>query len=240
MTRTIALPFQLNAMTPAQLAAVSYLARYTGQTRRLYAYQLRRWFSWCETNALDPLVGLQRAHLELYVRHLHDAGLRDSSINTMLHAVRGFFRFAHIDGLIAADPSRLRPTAQDPRRRDPHPRTRPARAHPLPAGRPDPHGAPRRPGVPARHQRATRVRGRRRPDRGLRRDAARAPCPAPGRQRKQTRHHARDRTGAPGPRGVPRPTHCGAADPTADVRKAGRPARRLPDGAADRQGRRHP
>jgi integrase/recombinase XerD len=54
---------------------------------------------------LDPLVGLQRAHLELYIRHLHDAGLRDSSINTMLHGVRGFFRFAHIDGLIAADPA---------------------------------------------------------------------------------------------------------------------------------------
>ena len=105
MTSTIALPFQPDAMTPAQLAAVSYLARYTGATHRLYAYQLRRWFSWCETNALDPLVGLQRAHLELYVRHLHDAGLRDSSINTMLHAVRGFFRFAHIDGLIAADPA---------------------------------------------------------------------------------------------------------------------------------------
>ena len=43
-------------MTPAHLAAVSYLARYTGHTHSLYAYQLRRWFTWCETNALDPLV----------------------------------------------------------------------------------------------------------------------------------------------------------------------------------------
>jgi integrase/recombinase XerD len=105
MTSTTALPFQPDAMTPAQLAAVSYLARYTGQTHRLYAYQLRRWFSWCDTNRLDPLVGLQRAHLELYIRRLHDSGLRDSSINTMLHGVRGFFRFAHIDGLVAADPA---------------------------------------------------------------------------------------------------------------------------------------
>ena len=102
---TILLPFQVDAMTPAQLAAVSSLARYTGQTHRQYAYQLRRWFSWCETNGLNPLVGLQRAHLELYIRHLHDSGLRDSSINIMLHAVRGFFRCAHIDGLIAADPA---------------------------------------------------------------------------------------------------------------------------------------
>jgi len=29
----------------------------------------------------------------------------DSSVNTMMHAVRGYFRFAHIDGLIPADPA---------------------------------------------------------------------------------------------------------------------------------------
>lgn len=28
-----------------------------------------------------------------------------SSVNTMMHAVRGYFRFAHIDGLIPADPA---------------------------------------------------------------------------------------------------------------------------------------
>jgi hypothetical protein len=37
------LPFQPDAMTPAQLAAVSYLARYSGHTHTLYASQLRRW-----------------------------------------------------------------------------------------------------------------------------------------------------------------------------------------------------
>ena len=29
----------------------------------------------------------------------------DSSVTTMMHGVRGFFRFAHIDGLIPADPA---------------------------------------------------------------------------------------------------------------------------------------
>lgn len=48
-------------MTTAELAAVSYLARYAGRTHALYAYQLRRWFAWCESNGLDPLVGIQRA-----------------------------------------------------------------------------------------------------------------------------------------------------------------------------------
>ncbi len=105
MTSTTLLPFQPDAMSPAQLAAVSYLARYSGHTRVLYAYQLRRWFTWCEDNALDPLLGIQRAHVELYIRYLGGCGLIDSSVVTMMHAVRGFFRFAHIDGLVSSDPA---------------------------------------------------------------------------------------------------------------------------------------
>lgn len=105
MSSTTLLPFQPEAMSPAQLAAVSYLARYTGHTHTLYAYQLRRWFTWCESSGLDPLVGIQRAHVELYIRHLGEFGLMPSSVNTSMHAVRGFFRFAHIDGLIVSDPA---------------------------------------------------------------------------------------------------------------------------------------
>src|SRR5680860_219275 len=90
MSNTILLPFQPDAMTPAQLAAVSYLARYSGHTHHLYAYQLRRWFAWCETSQLDPLVGIQRAHVELFIRHLGETDLMPSSINTMMHGVRGF------------------------------------------------------------------------------------------------------------------------------------------------------
>jgi integrase/recombinase XerD len=70
MSNTILLPFQPDSMTRAQVAAVSYLARYSGHAHSLYAYQLRRWFEWCETNRLDPLDGIQRAHVELYIRHL--------------------------------------------------------------------------------------------------------------------------------------------------------------------------
>jgi len=102
---TTLLPFQPATMTTVQLAAVSYLARYAGRTHALYAYQLRQWFSWCETSGLDPLVGIQRAHVELYIRQLGDRGLMDSSVVTMMHAVRGYFRFVHIDGLIGSDPA---------------------------------------------------------------------------------------------------------------------------------------
>ncbi|MCZ3390027.1 MAG: site-specific integrase [Actinomycetia bacterium] len=99
------LPFQPMAMTAAQLATFSCLARYAGHTHELYCYQLRLWFQWCEGNGLDPLVGIQRAHVELYIRGLGEAGLMASSTNTMMHGVRGYFRFAHIDGLIPADPA---------------------------------------------------------------------------------------------------------------------------------------
>jgi integrase/recombinase XerD len=105
MATTTLLPFQPDAMTPAQRAAVSYLARYSGHTHALYASRLRRWFAWCEDNTLDPLVGIQRAHIELYIRRLGESGLMASSVNTSMHAVRGFFRFAHIDGLIVSDPA---------------------------------------------------------------------------------------------------------------------------------------
>ena len=105
MSNTVLMPFQPDSMSASQLAAVSYLTRYSGATHTLYTYQLRRWFEWCETNRLDPLIGIQRAQVELHVRHLGRCGLMDSSVNTMMHGVRGFFRFAHIDGLIPADPA---------------------------------------------------------------------------------------------------------------------------------------
>src|SRR5690349_7319066 len=102
---TTMLPFQPASMSTAQLAAVSFLARYSEHTHALYTYQLREWFTWCEGHGLDPLIGVQRAHIELYIRGLSGRGLMDSSVVTMMHGVRGFFRFAHIDGLIGSDPA---------------------------------------------------------------------------------------------------------------------------------------
>ncbi|UMG93994.1 site-specific integrase [Nocardioides sp. TF02-7] len=99
------LPFQPAKMTPAQPAAVSFLARYSGPTHHLYAYQLRRWFAWCETNGIDALIGVERAHVELYIRSLTESGLMASSVVTLMHGVRGYFRFAHIDALTPTDPA---------------------------------------------------------------------------------------------------------------------------------------
>ena len=49
------LSFQPMSMTTAQLAAVSFLARYGGHTHDLYSYQLRRWFEWWEGNGQPHL-----------------------------------------------------------------------------------------------------------------------------------------------------------------------------------------
>ena len=84
---------------------MSYLARYAWRTHALNAFQLRQRFARCETSGLDPLVGIQQAHVELCIRGLGHRGLMDSSVNTMTHAVRGYFRFAHIDGVIGPDPA---------------------------------------------------------------------------------------------------------------------------------------
>ena len=69
---TALLPFQPSTMSTAQLAAVSFLARYSGRTHRLYAFQLREWFSWCEGTGWTRWVGVQSAHVELYIRSRGD------------------------------------------------------------------------------------------------------------------------------------------------------------------------
>ena len=164
MSHTTLMPFQPDQMSPGQLAAVSYLARYSGHTHSLYASQLRRWFGWCEANGLDPQVGIQRAHVELYIRHLGESGLMASSINTSMHGVRGFFRFAHIDGLIPGDPAVYARLPKIHSRRVPHPRSGSTRTDPVPPGRSDRHCPPRRLGLPPGHQRLASLRGRGGPD----------------------------------------------------------------------------
>jgi hypothetical protein len=137
-------------------------------------------------------------------------------------------------------PCRLRPAAQGPCRRDSDPGAGPARAGPVPPGRPDDHRPPRRLGLPARHQRAPRVGGRRGADRGLRRDAPWPSGAAPGRQGQQARHDADHRPGPPGAGGLPRGPRVRAAGASPAVGEADRPPRRLPDGPAHRQDRRDP
>lgn len=93
-------------LSSAHLAAVSYLARYQGQTHALYTRYLGEWFAWCEAQGIDPLTDVVRAHVELYVRwRLEVRGNKPSTIGTALAPVKGFFKFALIDGVIDRDPA---------------------------------------------------------------------------------------------------------------------------------------
>ena len=93
-------------LTPAQMALVGFLSRYQGGTQALYARHLRCWFQWCEDQGLDPLTGPIRTHVELYVRHRTiDCGNSVATIRSIMSTIKGYFRFAVIDGLIDRNPA---------------------------------------------------------------------------------------------------------------------------------------
>ena len=124
-TPTTLLPLQPATMSTAQLAAVSFLARYSGRTHHLYQFQLREWFACCERNGLDPLVGAQRAHVELYIRSLGERGLMDSSVGVDDERGAGLLpvrahRRPHPGG-----PGGVRAPAEGAARRVAHPRSGP-------------------------------------------------------------------------------------------------------------------
>ena len=92
--RSTLLPFQPCAMTPAQLAAVSYLARYSGHTHALYGYQ-----SGADSPGVRRALGpLPASSAPTSSSTSVTSARRDcvSPRSGMLHSVRGFVRFAHM------------------------------------------------------------------------------------------------------------------------------------------------
>ena len=81
----------------AQLAAVSYLARYGGRTLESYRADLRQFFQWCHDYNVAPLAAT-RTHIELYRAWMDERGLAASTVDRRLSKVCGYYRFAHIDG----------------------------------------------------------------------------------------------------------------------------------------------
>jgi hypothetical protein len=186
------------------------------------------------------LAGIRRAHIELYLPHLHESGLRDSSVKAMRHGDRGFLRFAHIDGPITTDPAVY---ARPPRVHADETRTqgpdRPELIRFLPVAQTITahHGAPAYLlGINALRTPETAAAGNEDHQETLRGHRA----PAPGRQRQQARHHGSDRPRAACSAGPPRPPCSGPAHPPTPEREADRPPQHLPDGPPDREDRRHP
>ena len=137
---------------------------------------------------------------------LSSATRAPSSINTMMHGIRGYFRFAHIDGLIPHDPAvyaRLPKVHHDETRTQGLDRLELIRFLQVAPTISVHHGAlAYLLGInfcaPPRQRRSGSMTTARH---------CGAPRAVPGRQGQQARHQAPDRPRPPGPRGLPRPTH---------------------------------
>ena len=105
-TPTTTLATNTTPLDPTQLAALAFLARYAGNTRNLYQLHLAIYLDWCHHHQLDALADVTRTHVELFVRYLQDErGNKASTIANRMAAVKGYYRFAHIDGLIDRNPA---------------------------------------------------------------------------------------------------------------------------------------
>jgi site-specific recombinase XerD len=102
------------------------LARYSGRTLDAYRLDLHGYFQWAAAVGLAVL-DATRPHIERYRGWLEQRGLAASTIDRRLSSVCGFYRFAHIDGRMASNPSQYvrRPQVHPRRVADWTARTRP-------------------------------------------------------------------------------------------------------------------
>jgi site-specific recombinase XerD len=88
----------------AQRAVAGFLARYSGQTLDAYRHDLRVFFQWASDTGIEVLAAT-RPHIELYRCWLEEQGLAAATVDRRLSTVCGFYRFAHIDGHVSANPA---------------------------------------------------------------------------------------------------------------------------------------
>jgi site-specific recombinase XerD len=103
-TTTVEPPSDDFVIDNAQLAAVAFLARYSGRTLDAYRHDLRGFFQWAADMQLTVLAAT-RPYIELFRSWMEERGLAASTIDRRLSTVCGFYRFAHIDGRIASNPA---------------------------------------------------------------------------------------------------------------------------------------
>jgi integrase/recombinase XerD len=97
-------PFDDVGFDEAQLAAASFLARYSGRTLEAYRHDLRGLFQWAADDDV-PVLAATRPHIELWRGSMEERGLAASTIDRRLSTVCGFYRFAHIDVRIGSNPA---------------------------------------------------------------------------------------------------------------------------------------
>lgn len=62
-------------------------------TRTAYTDDLGQFFRWCRAHDVDPLVGVQRLHGELYARHMEQRGLAPATRARRIGTVRGWYEW---------------------------------------------------------------------------------------------------------------------------------------------------
>jgi site-specific recombinase XerD len=87
-----------------QMAAASFLARYNGRTLEAYRDDLRGFFQWAHDHEVE-VMGATRPHIELFRVSMEQRGLAAATIDRRLSTVCGFYKFAHIDGIISSNPA---------------------------------------------------------------------------------------------------------------------------------------
>jgi integrase/recombinase XerC len=82
------------------------LGAYSPQTRRAYEHDVREFVGWAERGGCPEPADADRRVLRRYLASLNTRGFARRSIARKVAAVRGYLRYLHRTGVIAADPGR--------------------------------------------------------------------------------------------------------------------------------------
>lgn len=104
--RVILDPFTDEDIPEYQRVALAFLAGYrVATTRTNYGQSLRYFFEWCHSRGLEPLRGIKRPHIELWLRIQEDQqGLAPRTINGRCIALGQYYRYACMEGYIESSP----------------------------------------------------------------------------------------------------------------------------------------
>jgi hypothetical protein len=93
------------AAGPVRLAALAYLARFTGSSREHTESDLRCYLRWCADRGLDSLAAC-RPDLEQYIQWMQETcRVQPSTISRRFSVAAGFYRTSVIDAVLEHSPA---------------------------------------------------------------------------------------------------------------------------------------
>jgi integrase/recombinase XerD len=85
-------------------SVTGFLAGYTGTTRVSYTTDIRLFLAWCADSNVR-LLDVNRAHLELFARHMEAEGRMRSTVARRLSTLGSYYRYCHAEGLLDRNPA---------------------------------------------------------------------------------------------------------------------------------------